>query len=80
MVPRAKTADATESPRDIASLIAQELIRVREAITLRAEELCEQRGRADGHALDDWLAAEAQVLGTRRYQHNARSAAAHRSG
>lgn len=28
----------------------------------RAFELYEQRGREDGHALDDWLQAEAQVL------------------
>lgn len=32
-----------------------------EAIRERAYELYEQRGRLDGHALDDWLAAEAEV-------------------
>ena len=28
----------------------------------RAFELYEQRGREDGHALDDWLQAEREVL------------------
>ena len=31
-------------------------------IRRRAYELYEQRGRADGHALDDWVEAEAEVL------------------
>jgi CheY-like chemotaxis protein len=30
-------------------------------ISLRAYELYEQRGRQDGHALDDWLQAEAEL-------------------
>ena len=28
--------------------------------------LYEGRGRQDGHALDDWLQAEAEILGTQR--------------
>jgi len=32
-----------------------------EAIRERAYELYEQRGRLDGHALDDWLTAKAEV-------------------
>ncbi|MGC2110865.1 MAG: DUF2934 domain-containing protein [Candidatus Korobacteraceae bacterium] len=32
-----------------------------EAIRERAYELYEQRGRLDGHAVDDWLAAEAEM-------------------
>ena len=32
-----------------------------EAIRERAYELYEQRGRLDGHALDDWLIAEAEM-------------------
>jgi hypothetical protein len=35
---------------------------VERGIQLRAYELYEQRGRAEGHALDDWLNAEAEVL------------------
>jgi hypothetical protein len=31
----------------------------------RAYELYEQRGREDGHAQEDWLRAEAEVLSTR---------------
>ena len=31
-------------------------------IRVRAYELYEQRGRIDGHASDDWLQAEAEVL------------------
>lgn len=34
-------------------------------ISRRAYELYEQRGREDGHAMDDWLRAEAEILGTR---------------
>lgn len=34
---------------------------VQELIRLRAYELYEERGRQDGHELDDWLAAEAEV-------------------
>ena len=32
------------------------------AIRLRAYELYVQRGRSEGHAIDDWLAAEAELL------------------
>lgn len=33
-------------------------------IAMKAYELYEQRGRIDGHALEDWLKAEAIVNGT----------------
>jgi hypothetical protein len=33
-------------------------------IALKAYELYEQRGREDGHALEDWLKAEAIINGT----------------
>jgi hypothetical protein len=32
------------------------------AIRLRAYELYVQRGRAHGHAIDDWLNAEAEIV------------------
>jgi hypothetical protein len=32
-------------------------------IRLRAYALYESRGREDGHDLDDWLQAEAEILG-----------------
>ena len=31
-------------------------------IRLRAQEFYEARGREDGHALDDWLRAEAEIM------------------
>ena len=35
-----------------------------ERIRLRAYELYEARDREDGHELDDWLQAEAEIIGT----------------
>jgi hypothetical protein len=35
-------------------------------IQQRAYELYEQRGRTDGHDLDDWLQAECEIKGTQR--------------
>ena len=32
-------------------------------IRFRAYEIYEERGTSDGHALDDWLEAKAEVLG-----------------
>jgi hypothetical protein len=32
------------------------------AIRHRAYERCAQRGMAEGHAVDDWLAAESELL------------------
>jgi len=37
-----------------------------EQIRLRAYALYEARGREDGHELDDWLQAEAEILGTKQ--------------
>ena len=36
-----------------------------EEIRRRAYQLYEERGRGDGHDLDDWLSAEAEISGTR---------------
>ncbi len=35
-----------------------------EQIRLRAYELYEERGREDGHEVEDWLQAEGEILGT----------------
>ena len=35
-----------------------------EEIRRRAYQLYEERGREDGHDLDDWLRAEAEITGT----------------
>lgn len=39
---------------------------------IRAYQLYEQRGRIEGHALDDWLQAEAEILGNRGQPKNVR--------
>jgi hypothetical protein len=39
-----------------------------ERIRQRAYQLYEQRGRVDGFALDDWLQAEAEILGAQKHQ------------
>jgi Protein of unknown function (DUF2934) len=40
------------------------LIPIEQKIQQRAYELYEQRGRNDGHDLDDWLQAEREIKGT----------------
>jgi hypothetical protein len=39
---------------------------IEERIRRRAYELYEQRGRVEGFALDDWLQAEAEILGAQK--------------
>ena len=39
---------------------------IEERVRRRAHELYEQRGRVDGFALDDWLQAEAEILGAQK--------------
>ncbi len=46
----AKTKPVLETPEEIGERIRQ-----------RAYQLYEQRGKADGHDLDDWLTAESEV-------------------
>ena len=41
---------------------------LRDAIARRARELWEQRGRVEGHAQEDWLQAEAEVMKSRLVQ------------
>jgi hypothetical protein len=40
------------------------LIQIEQQIQQRSYELYEQRGRTDGHDLDDWLQAEREIKGT----------------
>jgi hypothetical protein len=40
------------------------LIPIEQQIRKRAYELYEQRGRTDGHELDDWLQSECEIKGT----------------
>ena len=41
---------------------------ITEHIRQRAHELYEQRGKVDGFALEDWLQAEAEILGAQKQQ------------
>ena len=47
---------------------------ITERIRQRAHELYEQRGRVDGFALDDWLQAEAEILGKQKGQKKVKAA------
>lgn len=42
---------------------------VNERIRMRAYELFEQRGREQGHDMDDWLLAEEEIQGAVRRAH-----------
>ena len=55
--------DRTSATRRQAPTIAvmKSAPELQEKIRRRAYELYEQRGRSDGHELDDWLQAESQV-------------------
>ena len=44
--------------------VASEPQELENQIRQRAYELYEARGREDGHDLDDWLRAEAEITGT----------------
>lgn len=52
---RASNSDAHPSPLPL---------HMEQTVRRRAYELYEQRGREDGHAQEDWLHAEAEVVGT----------------
>jgi len=38
-----------------------------EKIRLRAYQLYEERAKVEGHALDDWLQAQAEILGAKKH-------------
>jgi hypothetical protein len=52
-----KPKPSTLAPKSDAPTV---LIRIEQPIQQRAYELYEQRGRTDGHELDDWLQASAR--------------------
>jgi hypothetical protein len=41
---------------------SKDIVSHEDLIRLRAYQLYEERGREEGHELDDWLKAEAEVL------------------
>jgi len=46
---------------------AKSVSNAEEKIRLRAYQLYEERGKIEGHALDDWLQAEAEILGAKKH-------------
>ena len=56
-----KHAIPTTAPRQTPTQVTKSAPDLQEQIRLRAYELYEQRGRDDGHGLDDWLQAESEV-------------------
>ncbi len=54
-----KLARAKPAPQT--NQITQSTSELQEQIRRRAYELYEQRGRDDGHELDDWLLAESEL-------------------
>ena len=58
--PRIQTAQSTISTEQPTSMLSNGAWKL---IASKAYELYEQRGRKDGHALEDWLEAEAIIRG-----------------
>ena len=54
-----KLAQAKPAPQT--NQITQSTSEIQEQIRRRAYELYEQRGRDDGHELDDWLLAKSEL-------------------
>jgi hypothetical protein len=53
-------ANATQKPP---RMVASDPQQLEEQLRHRAYELYEERGREDGHEVDDWLRAEAEITG-----------------
>jgi hypothetical protein len=59
-----KTTDpvlSDQGGRSVAAAPKGDAVRSEEAIRQKAYDLYEQRGREEGHAMEDWLTAEAQI-------------------
>jgi hypothetical protein len=56
-----KTKPSTLAPKPEEPTV---LIPIEQQIQKRAYELYEQRGRTDGHELEDWFQAESEIKGT----------------
>ena len=54
--------DRTQKPT--ANIATESNPNLEEQIRRRAHELYEERGREDGHDMEDWLRAEAEITGT----------------
>jgi hypothetical protein len=62
-VPRVAALRPDRSVADIADAIARSQNRLRQAIAEAAYYRAQQRGFAPGHELEDWLAAQHQIIG-----------------
>jgi hypothetical protein len=56
-----KPAHPTSTPRQEPTQVTKSTPDLQEQIRRRAYGLYEQRGRDEGHELDDWLQAESEV-------------------
>jgi oligoendopeptidase F len=56
-----KNNNLTAIPNQIPTKVTNSMHDLQEQIRRRAHELYEQRGRDEGHELDDWLQAESEV-------------------
>ena len=56
-----KPTPTTPTPLGTSNQTTKSTSELQEQIRRRAHELYEQRGRQDGHELDDWLQAESEV-------------------
>jgi hypothetical protein len=56
-----KPTPTTPTPLRTSNQTTKSTSELQEQIRRRAHELYEQRGRDDGHELDDWLQAESEV-------------------
>lgn len=54
--------ERTQQPT--ANIATESHANLEEQIRRRAHELYEERGREDGHDMEDWLRAEAEITGT----------------
>jgi hypothetical protein len=61
-MPEQKIGKSTPSVDQSSTELTEAYIRV------RAYQLFEQRGRQDGHAVEDWLQAEEEILGKKQPQ------------
>ncbi len=52
-----------ENKQAESEMLEQQVPDMEAAIRVRAYELFEERGRADGQDLDDWLRAESEICG-----------------
>jgi len=61
MKPIAKTTDQIAISRSTSTSLAEKMYCLFDRVRRRAYELFEQRGRVNGHDLDDWLQAENEL-------------------